>query len=132
MPKQVNSKSDSMKIFLTYTAVIEAFTGLGLIFFPTIIARILLNAELDGLPSILLAMVGGTAILSLACGAWLARYSIYSVIAIKISLLYNISVTLVLLFGVFKMGFGGIALWVVIVFHLVQTIISLLLFQKRA
>jgi len=120
-----------MKTFLTYTAVIEAITGLGLIFFPSVIARILLNAELDALPSILLAMVGGTAILSLAFGAWLARSSFHSPITIKISLLYNISVSLVLIFGVFKMGFGGIALWVVIVFHVVQTIISLLFFQKR-
>jgi hypothetical protein len=78
-----------MKNFLTYTAIIEAITGLGLMIIPSTIARILLNSELEGPVATLLAMVGGAAIFSLAMGAWFNRSDIHLRLAVKMLLFYN-------------------------------------------
>ena len=52
------------KFFFTYTGIIEALTGLGLLMVPAKVARLLLGAELRGSLEIILAMVAGAAILT--------------------------------------------------------------------
>jgi len=59
--------------FLTYTAIIEGLTGLALIAIPAKTGLLLLETELSSPLDILLAMVGGAAIFSLALGTWFAR-----------------------------------------------------------
>jgi xanthine/uracil permease len=120
-----------MKNFLTYTAIIEAITGLGLMIIPSTVARILLNSELEGPVATLLAMVGGAAIFSLALGAWFNRSNIQVLMGVRMLLFYNAIVTLIFLFGSLKMGLGGLVLWSVIVFHFAQTVICLNLLRDR-
>ena len=119
-----------MKIFLTYTAIIEVLTGLGLLFIPATVVRILCATALNGSLTLLLAMVAGAAIFSLGLVSWLARSVINPSVEIKMLLFYNASVTLILFYGAMKLGFGGIVLWSVIVLHFVQTIISILMIRK--
>jgi hypothetical protein len=120
-----------MKIFLTYTAILEGLTGFGLIFIPTTVVRILCAAELNGSMAILLAMVAGAAIFSIGLVTWLARSIVTPSIEVKMLLIYNASVTLILFYGALKLGFGGIVLWSVMVIHFVQAIISVLILQKK-
>ncbi len=120
-----------MKDFLTYTAIIEAITGLGLMIIPSTVARILLNSELEGPVATLLAMIGGAAIFSLALGAWFNRSNIHVLMGIRMLMFYNALVTLILLFGMLKMGIWGLVLWIVVIFHFVQTCICLKLVQNR-
>src|SRR5579863_6333464 len=112
-----------MKIFLTYTAIIEVLTGLGLLFIPATVVRILCATALNGSLTLLLAMVAGAAIFSLGLVSCLARSVINPSVEIKMLLFYNASVTLILFYG-------GIVLWSVIVLHFVQTIISILMIRK--
>jgi hypothetical protein len=120
-----------MKIFLTYTAIFEGLTGFGLIFIPTTVVRILCSTALNGSIATLLAIVAGAAIFSIALVSWLARSIVTPSIEVKMLLFYNASLTLILFYGALKLGFGGIVLWTVIVLHFMQTIISVLMLQKK-
>jgi hypothetical protein len=113
------------KTFFSYTAVIEALTGIGLIFAPSRVAAILLNADINNSLEKILAMVGGVAISTLALGAWSVRSVANPSTVIKMLIFYNAAIVVVLLYGVLALGFGGIALCAVIIFHFVQTIISI-------
>ncbi len=120
-----------MKIYLTYTAIFEGLTGFGLIFIPATVVRLLCATALNGPIAILLAMVAGAAIFSLALVSWLARSIVRPSIEVNMLLFYNASVTLILFYGALKLGFGGMVLWTVIVLHFVQTIISFLILPKK-
>jgi hypothetical protein len=120
-----------MKLFLTYTAIIEALTGLALIAIPSKAAMILLEAELSGSMEIILAMVAGIAILSLAYMSWLKRNNTTDPDPVKMLLFYNFTITCILLYGALGLGFKGPVLWAVIVFHTIQTVISLRMIQKK-
>jgi hypothetical protein len=120
-----------IKSFLTYTSIIEALTGVALIAVPATAAKLLLQSELSGSLEIILAMVGGAAIFSLAIGCWLARQLKDAGIIVKALLFYNFSVASILLYGALGLGFKGPALWGVIIFHYFQTIISLQIILKK-
>jgi hypothetical protein len=119
------------KTFLTYSAIVEAVTGIGLIIFPARVAEILLHSPLNNSLETLLAMIGGAAICSLALSAWLVRSAPKPQTELKMLLCYNLSVSIILIYGVSALGFKGIVLWIVIVFHLIQAAICLLILQKK-
>lgn len=118
------------KIFLTWTAVVEALTGVGLLLAPSTVATVLLKAELSNPLERLLAMIAGAAICSLALVAWLVRSLDNPSIALKMLIFYNIVVGSVLLYGVVALGFGGIVLWVAIIFHLVMFILAIMTLRE--
>jgi hypothetical protein len=120
------------KSYLTYTAIIEGLTGLALIAVPSRVALLLFETQISGSLEIVFAMIGGAAIFSLAIGSWLARSNTAAILVVKMLLLYNAVVALVLLYAALGLGFRGIPVWLVIVFHLYQTVISLLIVQKKA
>ena len=120
-----------MKTFLTYSAIIEAITGLALIFAPSKTVGILLETETNGPLEITLAMVAGAAIFSLAIFCWLFKKHSGARLAIKAMSFYNFSVAGILLYATLGLGFTGAALWLVIVFHFIQTAIGILLINKK-
>jgi hypothetical protein len=120
-----------MKTFLTYTAIAELLTGVLFIFLPTFTVRLLFATELSGNLSILLSMMAGTAIFTLGWTSWMARPIASPLIVLKMLVLYNAVISLVFIYCKFKLEFGGIVLWSIIVFHLVQTIISILILQRE-
>jgi|SRR5450432_237655 hypothetical protein len=120
-----------MKSFLTYSAIIEAITGLALIFAPSKTILILLKAETNGSLEMTLAMVAGVAIFSLAIFCWLIRRHSSALLAIKSMSFYNFAVAAILLYATLGLGFTGPALWLVIVFHFIQTAIGILLINKK-
>jgi hypothetical protein len=120
-----------MKSFLTYTAVIEALTGLALLAVPSKAAWLLLETELSGPLEIILAMVAGAAILSLAFTSWLTRKKTTGLDSVRMLLFYNFALTSILLYAALGLGFKGPALWGVIIFHLFQTIMSIRIIQKK-
>lgn len=56
-----------MKFFLSFTAVVEALTGIGLIFFPGLLVSFLLQQKYDETGGIIVAMVAGGAIVRILC-----------------------------------------------------------------
>jgi hypothetical protein len=120
------------KTYLTYTGVIEALTGVALIFVPSLVGQLLFGSELNSALGTALAMVGGAAVFSLAIGCGMARSTPASLVAVKMLLIYNTAVTLVLLYAVLGLGFKTIPLWGVIIFHIVQTVLGLKIIQTKS
>ena len=119
------------KFFFTYTGIIEALTGLGLLMVPAKVARLLLGAELRGSLEIILAMVAGAAILTIALLCWLSRTNTASLVIPGVLLLYNFAVSLILLYATLGLKFAGIPLWGVIAFHLFQTVLCGIILKKE-
>jgi hypothetical protein len=120
-----------MKSFFTYTAIIEALTGLGLIFVPSRITLLLFETTLSNSLEIVMSMIAGAAIFSLALYCWFSRLSTNPLIAIRTMLIYNFAVAAVILYGALALGFKGPALWLVIIFHFFQTAICALFLNKK-
>ena len=109
----------SMKILLIVTAVLEAATGLALVFSSSMPASLLLGASLDT-PGSVVARVAGAALLALATACWLARNDLQSRAAsglIAALLLYNVAVVAVLVHAGAGLGLSGIGLWPTVVLH---------------
>ena len=123
--------SINMKTFLTYTAIAELLTGIVFIFLPAFGVRLLFATELSGALAILLSMMVGTAILTIGWTSWMVRRIAAPFIEIKMLVLYNATVSLILLYGKLKLELGGIFLWSVILFHLTQTVISISILPRN-
>jgi hypothetical protein len=131
MPQREQKINENMKTYFTYTAIIEALTGLGLIFTPAIVARILLGEELKGSLEVVLAMVAGAAICTIALLSWLCRSNIVARAGLIVLLFYNITISVVLLVASDRFGYNGIPLYGVIGFHLFQSVYSVILLKKQ-
>jgi hypothetical protein len=109
-----------MKRLLTLTAIIEAFTGLGLMAVPSVVVQLLLGSPLDTSAAGTLGRVAGAALLALGVACWLARDDTYSRTArglVAAMLLYNFATVIVLTFAGIGFGLHGIALWPAVVLH---------------
>lgn len=119
------------KVFFTYTGILEALTGLGLLVVPATIVRVLLGTELRSGLEIVLAMVAGAAIFSIAILCWLSRTNTVSLVAPGVLLFYNFAVSLIFLYAALGLKFTGIPLWAVIAFHLFQTVQCGILLKRQ-
>lgn len=119
------------RIFFKYTAFIEALTGLGLIFIPLRVTLLLFGAELTNNTAIILAMIGGSAIFSVALLSWLSKSDAIVGVSLPILLFYNIAVSIILLYASLVLDFKGIPLYVVITFHLFQSVVCSVLLKKQ-
>jgi hypothetical protein len=120
-----------MKWFLTYTCIIEALTGIGLILIPGKLISLIFGSPFDGNNPIMAAMIAGIAILSLALLCWFLRETENMRVAIKGLLFYNLILFLILIFGTISHGLNGPVLWIVILFHFVQSIMSIGLMNRK-
>ena len=88
-----------MNRLLKLTGIVEVPTGLGLIAVPSVVVRLLLNAEIAG-ASIPLARVAGVALLALGVACWLAHDDTQShataIGLVAAMLLYNVGTVAVL------------------------------------
>ena len=105
-----------MKNVLRFAAVGETATGLALLIIPSLVSRLLLGAELDGV-SIPLARVTGIALIGLgvACWpSWTPRWGI---------LTYSALVTLYLAYVGIRGEWVGPLLWPAVVLHALLTLL---------
>jgi hypothetical protein len=119
-----------LKSYFTYTAIIEGLTGLACIIIPGTVALLLFQADLNAPIGTLFAMIAGSAILALAIASWLVRKNKDNAVMSKVLIFYNLLIALVLLYGVLALGFKGVVLWGVIIFHLFQTVTGIRIIQK--
>jgi hypothetical protein len=110
-----------MKNLLTLIAVGEAATGVALMVVPSLVARLLLGAELAGI-SLPLARVAGIALFALGVACWPGRTAACGMLT------YNALVTLYLLFLGIRGDWVGPLLWPAVVLH---AVLALLLARSR-
>lgn len=119
------------KKLLTFTALIEAGTGLLLIAIPNWIVALLLGAEYLDAVALTLVRIAGAAIFSLAVACWFSRQSELATAVVKAMLIYNISVSSILAYGSYASDMGGIGLWPVIGVHLILALGCLISLRKE-
>lgn len=121
-----------MKKLLIVTAVFEALTGLGLITMPAFLSSILLGVTITENVGIVVAMVAGGALISIAINCWLSRESKNAVATVKSLLFYNIATTAVLAYGALFFKLNGLGLWLATIAHITLAIWCIMLMQKKA
>ena len=106
-----------MKLLLTITTVLEAFTGIGLIVFPSIVISLLVGTLPDGAVVATLARIAGAALISLAIACWLSRNNAAATRIVKAMLFYNLAATALLLYASIGDKLSGAGLWPAILLH---------------
>jgi hypothetical protein len=120
-----------LKLFLTYTAIIEGVTGIFLVIMPSRFILLLFKMQPNGGGDIILIMIAGVAILSLAILCWLFKDQERARPVVFMLLFYNVLVTAVVVYGTVKYLFNGSGLLAIICFHLFQSIICAVLIAKK-
>ena len=103
-----------MNKLLAFTAVAEAATGLALVIVPSLVARLLLGAELAGV-AVALCYLAGIALLSLGVACWPGRGSSRSALCGLTT--YNLLVTVCLSYFGIRGEFVGVLLWPAVGLH---------------
>jgi hypothetical protein len=112
--------SSSMSTLLTVTAAIELGAGLALLSFPSFTAILLVGAPLKAPAALVVARVGGTALLTLGIACLVAREDTHSGAAgglVAAMVLYNLGVSLILGSADIHLHLGGVALWPAVALH---------------
>jgi hypothetical protein len=104
-----------MKHLLAITAAIESGTGIGLLIAPSVPARLLLGAPLDGPVALTVARVGGAGLLTLGVACWLARNSGRALVVAM--LFYNVAALAILAYAAVGLALSGLGLWPAIGLH---------------
>ncbi len=120
-----------MKFFLTYTSILEAITGIILVLFPVPLVAILFNYPLEQNAMIIVTMIAGSAIFSLAVTCYFLRDSEAGPIAVKGLFAYNSVLTIILLYGKFIFGVENWLYYSILIFHLFQAILCIRLLLKK-
>ena len=107
---------------LGVAAAIEAVTGLLLIVFPHLLAKLLLGADVTGV-EIVIGRVAGIALLSLGLGCWMGRQEARGGWALAAMLIYNVLVTIYLALVGLGTEFVGVLLWPAVVVHAALTVL---------
>ena len=113
-----------MRHLLTVTALAEAATGLALLVLPSMVASILLGGSLDFPAALVMARLGGAALLCIGAACWRVRDDPNSRAArglLAALLLYNVAVAAVLVHAAAGLSLSGIGLWPAVAFHVAMT-----------
>lgn len=120
-----------MKFFLSFTAIIEVLTGIGLLFIPGWLVSFLLQENYDQKTGTAVAMVAGGAIISLATGSWLFKQHEAALIFSKVLLVYNSAIVIIVIFVTAYFKLISIPLLLIGGFHLFQAAWGLKLLLKE-
>jgi hypothetical protein len=110
----------NIKALLIVSTLVEAVAGIALLAMPSFAAELLLGEGLSSPQALVVARVTGVALFSLGTMCWLGRNTerrAQSSLAAGM-LIYNLTVTLVLLYARFALSLEGIVLWPACILHL--------------
>jgi hypothetical protein len=113
----------NMTLFLKLTSFCETLTGIALIVAPKCIVWLLFQSVLNDTGGILIALIAGAALLSIGIMSWLVKDTLAAApLMVKALLFYNISVTVIVLYGMIRYDLRNPGVWLVTAFHLALAI----------
>lgn len=108
-----------MKSLLTTTAFFEGATGIALIVMPSMVVPFLLGIPFSEPGLSVVSGITGAALISIATASWLYRNTgLQANMMVKSILLYNLTASLVLLYGGLGLHLPGIGLWPAFIVHI--------------
>ena len=110
------------RILLTVTAIVEGIVGIALLLTPVLVVSTLLNTPLETAGGLVVARLGGAAIVTIAICCWKARtFEIPQAATgvVTAMLFYNFAAAAVLVYGGVRLGLQSLLIWPTIVAHAV-------------
>jgi hypothetical protein len=110
------------KILLTVTAIFEGIVGVALFLTPVLVVSTLLNTPLETAGGLVVARLGGAAIITIAICCWKARtFEIpqAGIGVVTALMFYNFAAAAVLVYGGVRLGLQSPLIWPTIVAHAV-------------
>jgi uncharacterized protein YacL len=123
-----------MRNFHIVSAVIEVGTGLGMIVLPSLIAALLLGAPVTTALELVMARLGGVALLALGLACFLAAGDAQSRAARGLAggmVLYDIGAVATLLYAALGLGLTGVLLWPAALLHVAMAVWGMLLLARK-
>ena len=114
----------SIKVLLIVTALIEVGTGALLLVVPSLTVKLLLGEGLSLPQALVVARIGGVALISVGVACWLGRNGerrAQSALVVGM-LIYNLAVPILLLHAWIASALGGLGLWPASLLHTVLAI----------
>ncbi len=103
-----------MNRLLIFAAVAESVTGLAMMMAPSLVAQLMLGAELSGV-ALVVARIGGIGLFSLGLACWPAKDATPSTLSAILT--YNLLVVLYLSYLGTRTEWTGSLLWPAVIFH---------------
>jgi len=114
-----------MKNLLTVTAIMEFGVGLAFLAYPSLPVNLLLGSSLITPVESALARVFGMALVALGIACWLSRSYLQSHFTkglVGAMLVYNIGVSVILVYSALGLTLFGIGLWPAVLLHLAMAV----------
>ena len=114
----------SRKLLLLITAIVEAATGLCLLFLPAVLFAILLGPEPAPVDAIFIGRIAGAALLAIGVASWMARSASISAQRRLLAglLAYNIAASMLLAFAGAVLKMNGVLLCPAVALHAILAV----------
>jgi hypothetical protein len=113
-------QAGSRKLFLLITALVEAATGLCLLFLPGIVFAILLGLDHASIDAIFVGRLAGAALFAIGIASWIARADIRSPAQLGLLtgiLIYDAAASTLLAYAGAVLKMAGLLLWPAVAIH---------------
>jgi hypothetical protein len=110
------------KLLLFTTALVEAATGLCLIFLPSVLFAVLLGVDNPTVDATLVGRIAGAALLAIGTASWMARTDTLNPAMLGVLtgiLIYNAAASTLLAFAGAVLKMTGVLLWPAVVIHVI-------------
>ena len=113
------------KLFLVITALVEAATGLCLLFLPAVLFAVLLGLDHATVDAIFVGRLAGAALLAIGIASWMARIDTRTPAQLGLLtgiLIYNVAASMLLAFAGAVLKMIGVLLWPAVAVHAILAV----------
>src|SRR5450755_4777692 len=113
------------KLFLLITALVEAATGLCLLFLPAVLFAVLLGLDHATVDAIFVGRLAGAALLAIGIASWVARIDTRTPAQLGLLtgiLIYNVAASMLLAFAGVVLKMIGVLLWPAVAIHTILAV----------
>jgi hypothetical protein len=113
------------KLFLVITALVEAATGLCLLFVPAVLFAVLLGLDHTTIDAIFVGRLAGAALLAIGVASWMTRFETRTPVYLGLLtgiLIYNVAASILLAYAGLVLKMIGDLLWPAVAIHAILAV----------